>query len=484
MSAPTIESKSFSEYPLKKEILDALAGIGFTHPSPIQAEAIPLLLEGHDLIGQAKTGTGKTAAFGIPVLQGLKPSAAHIQALILTPTRELCVQVGEDLKDIAKNLKVRILNVYGGVGFEPQIKALHDGVHVVVGTPGRVMDHMRRGNLKLDKLRYLILDESDRMLDMGFIEDIRWVLERCPPKTERQTMLFSATMPEPIRELASHFMRSPKTVAVSSDSKAQTIETIEQIYYSVGRRNKLWALTRVLDHEERGLMLIFCATKRMVDRLVDDLARLGHRAEALHGDLSQRRRQLVLEKFKDSEIKILVATDVAARGLDIDDITHVINYDLPDEPDVYVHRIGRTGRMGKLGKAISFVSKHDRHQLDLVQEVAGGLIELREPPEPPAGENGKDRVRKVIDWEHVSDKFGNCHFSIDVGSAQGATMVKVHKLVRGATKVPDYLIANIRIGQDESNFSVPKDSAMRVYDQLRGANFEGKKIRVNLVPQH
>jgi ATP-dependent RNA helicase DeaD len=484
MSTPTLTSKKFGDFPIKSEILDALSGMGFTHPTEIQDQAIPPLLEGGDLIGQARTGTGKTAAFGIPICQNLKPSTDHVQVLVLTPTRELAQQVAEELAEIGKNIDLELITVYGGVGFEPQIRALRDGVHMVVGTPGRIMDHMRRGNLKLDKVRFLVLDEADRMLDMGFVEDIRWILERCSPKDRRQTMLFSATMPEAIRDLANTFMKNPQFIKVSSDSNL-TVESIEQVYYSVGRRNKLWALTRVLDLEERGLMLIFCATKRMVDRLVEDLRRHGYAAEALHGDMSQRKRQQVLDKFKDAKIKVLVATDVAARGLDVDDLTHVINYDLPEEPEVYIHRIGRTGRMGRKGRAISFVSKHDRRQLDLVQRVAGSVIELREPPEPEEeGGNGGEKVKKVIDWEHVSDRFGNCHFTINVGSKDGATMVKIHKLVRGATNLPDYLISNIQVQPGASEFQVPKDAAMRTLEGLRRTSFNGKRVSVELVPQH
>lgn len=474
---------TFTQWPLRPEIMSSIHGMGFVHPTEIQAQAIPLLLQGLDVIGQAKTGTGKTAAFGISICQNLKLNVAHVQAIVLTPTRELAEQVGEECQTIGRNLGVRVATIYGGAKYEPQIRALQNKPHLVVGTPGRIMDHMRRGLLKIDKVHFVVLDEADRMLDMGFLDDVKWILDRCPPPSQRQSMFFSATMPEPIRELADRFMRDPQFVR-GAPTPAMTVESVEQEYYSVGRRNKLWALTRVLEHEESGLVMVFCATKRMVDILARDLHRLGFPAEPLHGDLTQARRNKVLDKFREGRLKILVATDVAARGLDIDGVTHVVNYDLPEDAEIYVHRIGRTGRMGRKGKAISFVSKYDRGQLNLIQRLAGGLIELREPPEPKGDATGPDKVRKVIDWEHVSDKYGNVHFRLDVGSHHGATMVKVHKLLRSMTNLPDYAIGHIKVHVDDTTFEIPKDSALRVVNGMRSANFEGRKVRCELVPLH
>ena len=481
MTPSVVKSVLFADWPLKQEILTSIHGMGFTRPTEIQAETIPLLLQGLDVIGQAKTGTGKTAAFGIPILQQLKPTVQHIQAIVLAPTRELAEQVGEEIGNIGKNLRVRIATIYGGAGYEPQIRAIQNHAQIVVGTPGRIMDLMRRGTLKIDKVHFVVLDEADRMLDMGFLDDVKWILDHCPTASQRQTMFFSATMPEPIRELANHFMRDPQFVRASPTETNLTVESTEQIYYSVGRRNKLWALQRVLELEDSGLMIVFCATKRMTDILADDLHRLGYPAEAIHGDLSQSRRNKVMDKFRDSKIKILVATDVAARGLDIQGVTHVINYDLPEDPEVYVHRIGRTGRMGKKGKAISFVSKYDKGQLELIQRMSGGLIELREPPEPAEGDKTADRVRKVIDWEQVSDKYGNVHFRLDVGSEHGATMVKVHKLLRSMTNLPDYAIGHIKVHPQETTFEIPKDSALKVINGMRRANFDGRKVTCDLV---
>lgn len=477
---------AFADWPLKQEILDSIAGMGFATPTEIQSLTIPKLLDGRDVIGQAKTGTGKTAAFGLPILNNLKLNVKEVQALVLAPTRELAEQVSVEIKEIGKNLGIGIAAIYGGTKYEGQIRSLRQGSHIVVGTPGRIMDLMRQGILHVNHIRFLVLDEADRMLDMGFLEDIQWILKHCPPRQQRQTMLFSATVPEAIRQIAQDFMRSPEYISTAGDqttSMAQTADLVQQEYYSVGRRNKLWALSRVLEHEKSGLMLIFCATKRMVDLLAEDLEKLGYPVEALHGDLSQNRRTRVLEKFRDAKVKILVATDVAARGLDIDGITHVINYDLPEEPEVYVHRIGRTARMGKTGKAISFVSKHDRHQLELVQNLAGGLMELREPPEAPEGEKTQDRVRKVIDWDHISDKYGNVHFRVGLGRKDGATLTLLHKLVRGAGNIPDYLINGIKIHDEDATFNVPKDYAVRTLQGLRSNHFNGKRFRAEIEPQ-
>ncbi len=473
---------TFAQWPLKQPILDALSGMGFTQPTEIQKEAIPLALQGEDVVGQAKTGTGKTAAFGIPILQHLHLHEKHVQALVLCPTRELAEQVCEQIGKIGQTLGVHVAAIYGGRKFDTQIRALRRGSHIVVGTPGRLMDLMRRGILDVSKIGFLVLDEADRMLDMGFIEDIDWILQRCPPKDRRQTLFFSATVPEQIRDLVHRYMNRPVFVR-GAVSDHLTVDTVHQEYYNVGRRNKMWALTRILELENPGLMLVFCATKRMTDQVARDLKELGYHASPIHGDLTQAKRSRVLEKFKASQINILVATDVAARGLDIDGVTHVVNYDLPEDPEVYVHRVGRTARMGREGKAISFVSKHDRHQLELVQSMAGGLIELKEPPEPPEGEKPADRVRKVIDWDHISDRYGNVHIRIGVGRVHGVTLTSLHKLIRGAARIDDYLIGHIKVGEEESTFTVPKDVAMRTLQAVRATSLDGKRFPAEIVPQ-
>lgn len=484
----TRTDSGFRDWNLKPELLNALDGMGFTQPSLIQAAAIPVALEGKDVLGQAKTGTGKTAAFGIPILQNLHLQEKYVQALVLAPTRELAEQVSEQISAIAKNLKIRVTPIYGGKRFDTQLRALRAGTHIVVGTPGRIMDLMRRGQLDVSKIRFLVLDEADRMLDMGFIEDIDWILERCPPRESRQTMFFSATIPEPIKTLIQRF--TEKAVHVRGEvGQRLTVDNVEQVYYSVGRRNKLWALTRVLDHEKPQLTLVFCATKAMTSRLATELSKLGYEAAALHGDLTQSRRDKVLSKFREGKLRILVATDVAARGLDIDNVTHVINYDLPEDPEVYVHRIGRTARMGKQGKAISFVSKVDRKQLELVQVFAGGLIELREPPEPEAKDGaskkpGRERVHRVIDWDHISDRYGNVHIRITIGRQHGVTMTKLHKLIRGAAGIQDYLIGPVHVNEEDSTFTVPKDYAVKTLQGLRRAQYEGQRFDVDIEEQH
>ena len=351
---------TFADLKLSATTIAALDRIGFEHPTPIQERTIPLLLKGVDVIGQARTGTGKTAAFGLPIIETYDPALPHVQALILAPTRELALQITDELERYGHGREFRVVCVYGGTGYEVQDKALKRGVHVVVGTPGRIMDHMERGTLDLSQTKLLVLDEADRMLDMGFLPDVEKILKSMPGKHHRQTLLFSATMPEEIKGLARRFMVSPESVRVSADEL--TVPEIDQVYYAVGRRNKHWALMRVLDNEpEQDLVLIFCATKMMCDRLVDDLRRWNYPAEAIHGDLPQSKRERVLQDFSEGKVRILVATDVAARGLDIDRITHVVNFDLPEmEPEIYVHRIGRTGRAGRKGKSISFVSLDDK----------------------------------------------------------------------------------------------------------------------------
>ena len=473
---------TFEDLGLAPNLVRALHEIGWTTPTPIQARSIPLLLQDRDMIGQAKTGTGKTGAFGLPILQKLDTTGKELQAIILTPTRELAVQVADEFERIGKHTGVRVVTIYGGAAFGPQLDGIRRGAHVCVGTPGRVIDLMKRGSLKLTHVKACVLDEADRMLDMGFIEDVEWILERLPPG-RKQMMLFSATMPPEIRELAERWLTDPATVKFRSATL--TVPQVEQIYYDVGRRNKLWALSRVLDAENPPRTLVFCSTKRMVDKLAEELRHIGYKAEGLHGDMRQGRREKVLEEFRAAEVTILVATDVAARGLDIEGITHVVNYDLPEEAEVYVHRIGRTARAGKSGKAISLVTKFDRNLLRQVEDVVGSRIELREPPgvASEAGRRGTERVRQVIDWDHIADRYGNVHIQVNIGQRDGATMVSVHRLVMNASGIADYLIGNIRVSDDHALFDVPKDNAQRVKQALERTQFKGKRLRADFVPQ-
>lgn len=357
----TQEITSFEDLHLDRKILAALKDMGFEEPSPIQKGAIPLALEGEDLIGQAQTGTGKTAAFGIPIIQKINEKDRHIQALVMSPTRELCIQVADEISKIGRTKRVRVLPVYGGQPIERQIRSLKRGIQVVIGTPGRLLDHIRRGTIDLEYVNFLVLDEADEMLDMGFVDDMENIIKNVPP--ERQTMLFSATMPRPILSISKKYMRAPKMVAIHKE--VVTVPTIDQYYYET--RDKVDGLCRILDTTDDCKMIIFCRTKKGVDELVIALATRGYEAEGLHGDLSQNQRDRVMKKFRSGQVDILVATDVAARGLDIDNITHVVNFDVPSDSESYVHRIGRTGRAGNSGVALTFITPREFRQLKLIE---------------------------------------------------------------------------------------------------------------------
>lgn len=357
----TQEITFFEDLHLDRKILAALKDMGFEEPSPIQKGAIPLALEGEDLIGQAQTGTGKTAAFGIPIIQKINEKDRHIQALVMSPTRELCIQVADEISKIGRTKRVRVLPVYGGQPIERQIRSLKRGIQVVIGTPGRLLDHIRRGTIDLEYVNFLVLDEADEMLDMGFVDDMENIIKNVPP--ERQTMLFSATMPRPILSISKKYMRAPKMVAIHKE--VVTAPTIDQYYYET--RDKVDGLCRILDTTDDCKMIIFCRTKKGVDELVIALATRGYEAEGLHGDLSQNQRDRVMKKFRSGQVDILVATDVAARGLDIDNITHVVNFDVPSDSESYVHRIGRTGRAGNTGVALTFITPREFRQLKLIE---------------------------------------------------------------------------------------------------------------------
>ncbi|CVK17577.1 DEAD/DEAH box helicase [Sporomusa sphaeroides] len=365
----------FGEIALSKKTAAAITAMGFEEPSPIQSQTIPLVLTGKDVLGQAQTGTGKTAAFGIPIMERIT-EARQIQALVLTPTRELAIQVSEELAKIGKFKRIKTLPIYGGQAIERQIRTLKLGVQVVIGTPGRLLDHIRRNTIKLDHVKMLVLDEADEMLDMGFIDDIESILAHVP--TERQTLLFSATMPAEIMRLANRYMKDRVTVTISKEQL--TVPLIDQIYYET--RDKLDGLCRVLDSETVDRVIIFCRTKKGVDDLVASLSARGYISDGLHGDLSQTQRDRVMKKFRDGKLDILIATDVAARGLDIDHISHVINYDIPQDPESYVHRIGRTGRAGKKGVAITFIQPREYRQLKIIEKEVKTRILRRQLPSP------------------------------------------------------------------------------------------------------
>lgn len=367
----------FDQLNLKQSILRALDEIGYETPSPVQAETIPLLIEGRDVLGQAQTGTGKTAAFALPILSRINLSDKQPQVLVLTPTRELAIQVAEAFQKYAAKMKgFHVLPVYGGQDYRGQIRALQRGVHVVVGTPGRVMDHMRRGTLNLDNLATLVLDEADEMLRMGFVDDVEWVLEQTPP--DRQIALFSATMPNQIRRIATNHLSNPAEITIKV--KTTTADTIRQRYWPVSGMHKLDALTRILEAEIFDGMLIFVRTKTSTLELAEKLEARGFASAALNGDIAQNQRERTISQLKDGKIDILVATDVAARGLDVDRISHVINYDIPYDIESYVHRIGRTGRAGREGDAILFVAPREKRLLAAIEKTTRKKIDLMELP--------------------------------------------------------------------------------------------------------
>ena len=362
---------------LAAPVVEALNGAGYETPTHIQAETIPALLDGRDVLGRAPTGTGKTAAFALPLISRLEPNAKDVQVLVLAPTRELAIQVAEAFQRYAgKQRGFHVLPLYGGQAYVPQIKALKRGAQVVVGTPGRVMDHMRKGTLKLDSLRALVLDEADEMLRMGFIDDVEWVLEQTPPT--RQIALFSATMPAPVERIARRHLQDPHEVEIRG--RATTASTIRQRYWLVSGLHKLDALTRILEVEPFDGVIIFVRTKTATQDLAERLEARGYRASALNGDMPQAAREQMLSRLKRGTLDILVATDVAARGIDVDRISHVINFDIPYDSEAYVHRIGRTGRAGRHGEAILFVAPRERRMLATIERATGQKIERLELP--------------------------------------------------------------------------------------------------------
>jgi len=368
---------SFKQLALKDSLLSVLDEVGYESPSPIQAQTIPFLLDGKDIIGQAQTGTGKTAAFALPLLSNIDLKQKDPQVLVLAPTRELAIQVAEAFQKYASKMKgFHVLPIYGGAEYSGQIRALKRGVHVVVGTPGRVMDHIRKGTLKLDNLSALVLDEADEMLRMGFIDDVEWVLEQTPPT--RQIALFSATMPSQIRRIATKYLTNPEQVTIKV--KTTTAETIRQRFWPVSGVHKLDALTRILEAEEFDAMIIFVRTKTSTVELTEKLEARGYATGAINGDIAQNQRERTIQNLKNGKLDILVATDVAARGLDVPRISHVVNYDIPYDTEAYVHRIGRTGRAGREGDAILFVAPREKGMLKAIERATKKPIEIMDLP--------------------------------------------------------------------------------------------------------
>ena len=383
---------TFEEMCLDTRIMRAIAEMGFEQPSPIQAQSIPIAVEGKDMIGQARTGTGKTASFGIPMLQRINPKDKNLQAIVLCPTRELAIQSANEIRKLAKFLHgIKVLPIYGGQEISKQIRSLKGGVQIVIGTPGRVMDHLRRHTLKPQTVDIVVLDEADEMLNMGFREDIETILGQLPE--ERQTMLFSATMPKPILEIAKRYLHEPEIVKVIQ--KELTVPKIEQYYYEVNPRKKNEVLSRLLDMYDPSLSLVFCNTKRKVDELVADFKGRGYFAEGLHGDMKQSQRDRVMNGFRNGRTDILVATDVAARGIDVDDVEAVFNYDVPQDDEYYVHRIGRTGRAGREGRAFTLVVGKEIYKLKDIQRYC--KTKIRRQPIPSVNDVAAIKVEKLLE---------------------------------------------------------------------------------------
>ena len=398
-----METVRFEEMGLSEEIQKAVRYMGFEEASPIQAKAIPAMISGIDLIGQAQTGTGKTAAFGIPMLEKVDPKLKKLQAIVLCPTRELAIQVADEIRNLSRYMHgIKVLPIYGGQDIVKQIRSLKSGTQIVIGTPGRVMDHMRRKTMKLDFVHTVVLDEADEMLNMGFREDIEFVLSGVPE--ERQTVLFSATMPKPIMEITKKFQNNAKVIKVTK--KELTVPNIEQYYYDVKPKKKEEVLSRLLDIYSPRLSVVFCNTKKQVDLLVNALLGRGYFAAGLHGDMKQEQRDRVMQGFRTGKTEILVATDVAARGIDVDEVEAVFNYDLPQDDEYYVHRIGRTGRAGREGRAFSFVSGKEVYKLKEIQRYCKTKIYAQKVPSLNDVANTKmenilDDVERVIEQEDL-----------------------------------------------------------------------------------
>lgn len=518
-----MEKLRFKDLDISNEIQRAVEDMGFEEATPIQSLAIPHVLKGKDVTGQAQTGTGKTAAFGIPLLEMVNPSEKDLQAVILCPTRELAIQVAEELKKLSKYMKrVNVLPIYGGQPIERQIKALKKGVQIIIGTPGRVMDHMRRGTIEMDEVKILVLDEADEMLDMGFREDIEFVLDYIPD--ERQILLFSATMSPDILYITRRYQDDPEFLKVVP--KELTVPETKQIYFEVKEKMKLDVLSRLLDINNFELSLVFCNTKRRVDKLVSHLQIRGYAADGLHGDMTQRQRDNVMSKFRSGNIDILVATDVAARGIDVENVEAVFNYDVPNDDEYYVHRIGRTGRAGKTGVAYTFVSGKEVYQLRDIMRYTKTKIEQQQIPsvrdvEEIKTTNFLEKIKHIINNEtldkevHMVEKLmeedyssvetaaallrlilaknsakqtddfgdtgaasGHVRFFINVGRKDRVKARDIIRSIADRTGLSSSSIGKIDVFDKFSFVEVPQTSASEVISKMRGAKIKGRSFNM------
>ena len=521
-----MDKLKFFDLDLSDEIKRAVADMGFEEATPIQSLAIPYILDGKDVIGQAQTGTGKTAAFGIPALEMVDPDNKKLQAVILCPTRELAIQVAEEIRKLSKYMrKLNVLPIYGGQPIERQLKSLKKGVQIIIGTPGRVMDHMRRGTLKMNNVRIMVLDEADEMLDMGFREDIETVLQDMPE--DRQTLLFSATMSKAILNLTKRYQNNPEFLKVTHQQL--TVPEIQQIYFEVKEKMKLELLSRLIDIYNPQLSLVFCNTKRRVDTLVTHLQVRGYLADGLHGDMTQGQRDRVMSKFRSGQIEILVATDVAARGIDVGDVEAVFNYDVPNDDEYYVHRIGRTGRAGKSGRAFTFVSGREIYQLRDIQKFTKTKIEQHRIPSVSDVKKIKtsmflDDIKHVINTEDleeyankverlvkedytsieiaaallrmimtkndqkesvVNESFGDTgasqgmvRFFINVGRKQKVKAKDIVRTIAEETGLSSQIIGKIDIFDKFSFVEVPEENASEVVSVMGRSKIKGRSVNI------
>jgi ATP-dependent RNA helicase DeaD len=470
---------AFRDLGLQPEIQTALDELGYVDPTPIQEQAIPELLAGHDVIGQAQTGTGKTAAFGLPLLQYLDPSSDDVQAIVLTPTRELCIQVTQALRAYAEHLPVEIVAVFGGAPIRSQQAQLRAGAHVVVATVGRMMDLMSRRSLVLTSARYVVLDEADEMLDLGFIEDVERILRQCP--NGRQTGLFSATMPPPVRRLAEHYMYDPVTIHITP--RKLTVDAIEQAYLEVPAREKAAKLVQLLRAEEPEQAIIFCRTKIGASRLDKTLQDRGLDVKALHGDLTQGQRDGVMIAFKEHRVRLLVATDIAARGLDIEHVTHVINYDVPDTTDMYVHRIGRTGRVGRTGRAVTLVTPSQRKEIPRIEREAKVAIGAWEPPEERLEHAPRPRRRREAEPPSEGNGIvagGTVKLFVNRGRRSGVSEEDLRWALQEGAVVPEGSIDSIRVLERFSFVELKAEAAGQAVERLDGTKLKGRQIRLEV----
>ena len=525
-----METVRFDELDLYPQVLRAIKEMGFEEATPIQSQAIPVVMSGVDVIGQAQTGTGKTASFGIPVLHKVDPNNKKTQVIILSPTRELAIQVSEEIRKLSKYMHgVKILPVYGGQDINRQIKALKGGAQIIIGTPGRVMDHLRRKTIRCEAVNTIVLDEADEMLNMGFREDIETILEYIPEEG-RQTVLFSATMPKPILDITKKYQHDAVTIKVVK--KELTVPSIEQYYYDVKRKDKTEVLTRLLDYYNPKLSLVFCNTKKMVDELSEELKSRGYMAEGLHGDMKQAQRDRVMKAFRSGRVEILIATDVAARGIDVDDVEAVFNYDIPQDDEYYVHRIGRSGRAGRTGRAFTFVKGKEVYKLkdimrycktkilampipssddvaqikaEKVMQGIGEIIEnedlkeMIEIIEKQVNDSDytamdiaaaflkqalgqvnleNDRENGEIDWDNTGAEEGMVRLFINIGKKDRVKPGDILGAIAGESGMPGKLVGAIDMYDKYTFVEVPREYGKEVLEAMKNVKIKGRSVNM------